>query len=230
MAQLMAAVEGLQEKKAPSPEPGANPDQDQNGDSDSAQGNGKPQQMSEIKTIKAVQNAKNASVVISWGAVSGAKGYVIYRSGKAGSGYKKIAAVSASKRKYTDKKVKPGKKYYYKILVQGSSASYNSRLSGKYAELYVLKRPVLKAVSMKGKKVKLSWKKVKGASGYKVYQSANNKKFKAVKTLKKASSAKLVLQVKNAKKKVYIKIRPYKLVKKKKVYGTYSKTVTVRLK
>ncbi len=230
MEQLTAAVEGLQEKKAPSPEPGANPDQDQNGDSDSAQGSGKPHQMSEIKTIKAVQNAKNASAVISWGAVSGAKGYVIYRSGKAGSGYKKIAAVSASKRKYTDKKVKPGKKYYYKILVQGSSASYNSRLSGKYAELYVLKRPVLKAVSMKGKKVKLSWKKVKGASGYKVYQSANNKKFKAVKTLKKASSAKLVLQVKNAKKKVYIKIRPYKLVKKKKVYGTYSKTVTVRLK
>ena len=106
----------------------------------------------QVKSFSA--KVSGSKVKLSWKKVSGAKGYVIYRSGKAGSGYKKIAAVSASKRKYTDKKVKPGKKYYYKILVQGSSASYNSRLSGKYAELYVLKRPVLKAVSKKEKKVK----------------------------------------------------------------------------
>lgn len=38
---------------------------------------------------------------------------MIYRSTKKSSGYKKVATVSGTK--YTDKKVKKGKRYYYKV-------------------------------------------------------------------------------------------------------------------
>ena len=45
---------------------------------------------------------------------------MIYRSTKKSSGYKKVATVSGTK--YTDKKVKKGKRYYYKVkALRGSN-------------------------------------------------------------------------------------------------------------
>lgn len=53
---------------------------------------------------------------------SAASKCVIYRSMKKSKGYKKVATVSG--RKYTDKKVKRGKRYYYKVrALRGNSNS-----------------------------------------------------------------------------------------------------------
>lgn len=53
---------------------------------------------------------------------SAASKCVIYRSTKKSKGYKKVATVSG--RKYTDKKVKRGKRYYYKVrALRGNSNS-----------------------------------------------------------------------------------------------------------
>ena len=61
---------------------------------------------------------KNGSIKLSWKKISdiSVDRYVIYRSSKKNSGYKKIATVKSNKKTYTDsKKLKKGKKYYYKI-------------------------------------------------------------------------------------------------------------------
>lgn len=85
-----------------------------------------------------------------------------------------------------------------------------------------LKAPSIK-VKVKGKKVTVSWKKVKGAKGYQVYTAKKKKgKYKRKATLKKATKVKYSFKLKK-KKKCYIKVRAYKKVSGKMVYSKYSK-------
>ncbi len=67
------------------------------------------------KSFKA-KNVKKKSVKLTWKKVSGANGYVIYRSTKKNKGFKKIKTITKAKTvKYTNKKLKKGKTYYFKI-------------------------------------------------------------------------------------------------------------------
>ena len=59
-------------------------------------------------------SSKNKKVTLSWKKIKYVRKYTIYRSTKKNGKYQKIASVS--KTKYVDKKVKKGKKYYYKIV------------------------------------------------------------------------------------------------------------------
>lgn len=78
----------------------------------------------------------------------------------------------------------------------------------------------------KGKKISLSWKKVKGSAGYQL-QYADNKKFKKKKS-KLTKKTKYTIKKLKKKKTYYIRIRAYKLDGKKKVYGKWSKVKRVR--
>lgn len=66
--------------------------------------------------VKALKGKKRVS--LKWKRVKGATGYVIYRSTKKNSGYKRIAMIKkGTKPAYTDRKgLKKGKKYYYRIV------------------------------------------------------------------------------------------------------------------
>ena len=70
----------------------------------------------------------------------------------------------------------------------------------------------------------LQWNKVSGAKGYKVYKQVGDEKFVVVKTIKKAKTVKFTdTELKAA---ASYKVRAYKTVKGKTVYGKYSKVVT----
>ncbi len=195
-------------------------------------GNPAPQQpvrLKETAKVSAAQLAANCHVKVSFAKVSGAKGYDIYRSAKASSGYKKIKTVT--KNSYTDKSVKAGKTYYYKIVAKGSKAAYNSLMSKKYAKITVLAKPKVSAKALKKGKVKVSWKKVKSSSGYVVYISKSKTKgYKPVKTVKKAAAGNVTVKAGAKKGRCYVKVRPYKTVNGKRVLGTYSKTLSVKVK
>lgn len=91
--------------------------------------------------------------------------------------------------------------------------------------------PKLKTLKAAKKRViKVTWKKVKGATGYQV-KYASNKKFKQslTKTVK-ASKTSLKLKARYAKQRYYVKVRAYKTVNGKKYYSKWSSVKSVKTK
>ncbi|MDO5519527.1 MAG: FN3 associated domain-containing protein [bacterium] len=81
------------------------------------------------------------------------------------------------------------------------------------------------------RKIKLSWKKDAQANGYTI-QYSTNKKFISVYTAKvtKNSTTKGYITNLKSKHQYYIRVRSYKKVGKKTIYGPWSKTVSVKTK
>lgn len=69
-----------------------------------------------VRRVKA--GVKKGRVVLTWKPVKKSAGYVIYRSAKKNSGYRKIGTVSGKKVSFTDKRAKKGKTYYYKVAAK----------------------------------------------------------------------------------------------------------------
>ena len=181
--------------------------------------------------IKATQLSASQNVKVTFSKVNNAKGYEVYRSLKQNGIYKKVASVREVK--YTDKKVQKGKTYYYKIKAVAEDTKYNSSLSGSFAKVKVLARPSIKTSAAKNGKISVRWKKVSLAQGYAVYTSAKkNKGYKAVKTINKPAAGKTAIKVSGKAGKVYVKVRAFykEKGKKGKIFGPYSKTITVKLK
>lgn len=94
----------------------------------------------------------------------------------------------------------------------------------------VKKVKIKKVVNKKGKKVKLSWKKLKGVTGYNVRYAVSKKKLKKAK-IKKIKKNKASYVIKKLKmKKYFIQVRAYRVVDKKTYYGAWSKVKKVKVK
>lgn len=121
-------------------------------------------------------------VKITWGKVSGAESYKIYRKVSDGS-WKTIKTVSSSTTSYTDTSASSGKTNSYKIVAV--NGSYNSDYETH--KVYYLKTPTV-SVKNTTSGVYTSWKKVSGASSYYVYRKAGSaKSWTKIATTKKTS-------------------------------------------
>lgn len=169
-----------------------------------------------------VKSVTYNSVTITWSEVKGADGgYQVQRST---DGKKWTTLTSSTKStSYTDKKLTTGKTYRYRVraidkgLLRSTYSSWSSVVKGKPVPAKV---KTVKSSPTKNS-VKLSWSKVSGASGY-VVQRYSKKKWTTYKTTTKTSMtiSKLTLG------KTYsFRIRAYRTVSKKKVYGDYSSTI-----
>ena len=99
-----------------------------------------------------------------------ATGYQIYR--KVGKKFKKIATVAGDV--YKDTGLDANTWYTYKVRPYYKDPDTGAIVYGKDTTLKRITKGAsmkLKAEIKKNKKVKLSWKKVKGASGYEIYRS-----------------------------------------------------------
>lgn len=90
----------------------------------------------------------------------------------------------------------------------------------------------VKVTNKAGKKVKVKWNKVNGATGYQIqytYKKGFNKKVKTV-NVNKANKASKIIKKMKVGKKVYVKVRAYQNVNGQKVFGNFSKVkkLTVR--
>lgn len=160
-------------------------------------------------------NASYKSIKLTWKKVKGATKYIVMRSAKKSSGYKAIKTVT--KNTYTDAKATCGKTYYYKVTaVKGSTKKTSKPVKIKCTPAKV---SGVKATSTACSDVTISFKKVSGASGYDVsYCSTKAGKYKSVAVIKSTSYTHSI-GVGNT---GYYKVRAYRTVKGKRVYGAYS--------
>jgi len=93
------------------------------------------------------------------------------------------------------------------------------------------KKAKIKKVKGYKKALEVSYLKISGASGYQI-QIATDKKFKKNKktVTAKKSKTKVKISKLKKKKKYYVRVRAYKSVSGKKVYGAWSKVKTVKTK
>lgn len=160
----------------------------------------------------------SSGVKITWGKVSGADKYAVYRKTSNGK-YTKIG--TTTKTYYTDKKASSGKKYYYLVKAineAGSSDSSKSLLK------YYLADPTLKTPKSTKKGIVLKWSKVSGADGYVVYRKTGSGSYSKIATVK--GSKKATYTDKKAKKgKTYTyKVKAYK----SKTYSAYSNAKKIK--
>lgn len=185
-------------------------------------------------SVTSVKSTAYNKLKVSWKVVPAAASYQVYRSTKKDGDYQNIKTIdSVGTSSWTDSSVKTGKTYYYKIkvVVKTQNGNQTSGFSNVKSAKAVPAKTTLKAKASNAKNVKLTWSKVKGANGYEIYRS-NRKdgKYQKVKTISKGGTT----SYKDGKLKksttYYYKIRAYRKVDRKKVYGSYSSVVSVKTK
>ncbi len=167
------------------------------------------------KPVVTATNTAPTTVKLSWKKVKGAKKYIIYRSNKKSKGYKAVKTVT--KTSYTNKKLTCGKKYYYKVAAVKGSKKASSKVVAVTAKPSKVSKPT---TSSDCKSITISWKKASSVTGYQVYSVTDGA---VLATTKSTSFTQNGLGLSASKK---YKVRAYKKVGKKKVYGAYSTVVT----
>lgn len=140
-------------------------------------------------TLKTAESVDFNAIKVTWKKVDGVSGYYVYRKADGEKYFKQIAEVNGNKTfTSTDLSATTGVKYQYTVR------AYRNRNGKPYAGLYdskgvtataCTKAPTIKSgVSTVSDKLKLTWSKVNGATGYNVYRKLeNDKNYKLIKTI-----------------------------------------------
>ena len=176
-------------------------------------------------------------VKITWQAVKSDSTYQIYRSKKKKTGYKLVQTINA-KTSWTDKKLKKGKKYFYKICLCRENCL--DGIQETFSDVKKVKMPWYIAPKVKYTKEKLSdgtkclkvrLKKYKGTD-IQIFTRKKDKSFQKLSLnyskIKKYNGV-FRLTYTQKKQKMYLKVRTYQKVKGKKRYSMYTPVKKVRL-
>ncbi len=179
-----------------------------------------------VTSLKATQTT--STIKLSWKKASGVSGYRVYKYDAKTKKNTKIADTTATS--YTVKKLKAGTAYSYTVkaykkvdgAVYWGAGSSVLKTATAPANLSKLTAKLNKTT------VTLTWSKVSGASGYRVYRYDSGKKTYVKIADSKSTSAK----VKNLKagKTYKLAVRPFKTAGGKNIFSSSFKTVSVSIK
>ena len=177
----------------------------------------------------------NNFVTITWNKQTAANGYEVFKydaSSKKYVLYKNITNPNTNTCKVTG--LASNKKYNFKVRayqIDDSEKTY-APFGAVVSQYTSIAKPKLNsAKSTSKKKIKASWSKVGGASGYQVMWSTykNFSKNYKTKSVKAKYSSKTVTTA-QSKKTYYVRVRAYKTINGKKVYSQWSSTKKVKTK
>jgi len=182
------------------------------------------------KTSKITPTCGTTSIKASWSKVTGASGYKVELLNSKG---KVVKSATTTKTAYTFKSL--SKVTTYKVRVTAyktiDKKAVYSTVSTTITTSTSPTTVTLSKVTAGSKSATPAWKKVSGASGYEVMYSTSSK-FSSSKTatIKNGSSTKTTIKKLTKGKKYYFKVRAYKTVDGKKVYGAWSAVKSVKVK
>ena len=167
---------------------------------------------------------------VSWSKVAGADGYYVYYKKSTWKSYQKLGtttALSYSKAKLTDGAQYKFAVYPYMNIGDQKYMTKNSKSSDYVYTLKKLNKPGVKKSSRSF--VRVSWNNIPGESGYQIARSkSSTKNFKIVKRVSKNYKS---TKIKTPRyKKYYYKVRAYKTVNGKRIYGPWSSGKSYRLR
>ncbi len=183
--------------------------------------------LGKVKSLK-VSKTYTASLKLTWKKVTGAEKYKVQYS----TDGKKWTTLTTEKTSLTVKKLKSGKAYRFRI--RAAAGKYYGSYSSVVKSATKVAAGKLKSLkSSKSAAITAAWTKISGADGYQLYLSTS-KKFteKTTKkvTVKKNKTVKTTVKKLKKNKKYYVKIRGYKTVNSKKVFGAFSAVKSVKTK
>lgn len=177
--------------------------------------------------------ASGKNVVLTWKAYDNADSYLILRR-KPGE-YKFTQIAATTKLAYTDTKAEAKTSYYYSVQAVskkwGVKSGYNKNILVKTQTVVKAPGKTTLTVTPGKKKAYLKWKKATDAQGYIVYRSTSkNGTYKAIAAIKKGTTIKYTDQKVSSKRTYYYRVRAYRVVNGKKLYGSYSSVKAAKIK
>ena len=184
-----------------------------------------PTRPGNVTGLKMAKRTTN-SLSYSWQNVPGVNyRLVLYKGSKA------VSTINVTGNAYTYKNLQPATAYTLQVTpyrVVNNKNVYAFAADSVRTATSPAKAKLSKAKRSGGSKVKLTWKKVTGASGYEIFMKTGNGKYKKIKTIGKGKTVSFT-KTKLSKKKSYsFKVRAYVTVDGKKIYGADSNVKKVK--
>ncbi|MBQ6874387.1 MAG: leucine-rich repeat protein [Clostridia bacterium] len=180
-------------------------------------------------TSKITASQTTSTITLKWSKIAGADGYRVYQYNAKTKRWVKVKDVTGTSLKMN--KLTAGTKYKFRVKAYTKD---DGTIWGAYSSTFETatkcKTPsIIKLTTTKGK-ASFTWSNVSGESGYQVYYSTKKDSgYKKVASYKanvvKGSKSKLT-----SGKKYYFKVRAYKKVNGKTIYGSFSTVKNVKIK
>ena len=172
-------------------------------------------------------NSKNR---VSWDTVEDADGYIVYRASSENGTYRKSYTTDNPKKNwYINTNRKSGQVWWYKVraykLADGKKVfSKYSKPVSAYARPGKVNVTEIASTGFIYRYLDLEWQKVSGASGYQVYRKERyEEKYTFIGNFKELAAS---IEVPDTTKEYDLKVRAYRMVDGKKVYGKFSKVMS----
>jgi len=164
---------------------------------------------------------------VTWSKVSGANGYRVYYKRADASSYKLLKTTKSTS--YKKSNLADGKKYYFKVVAFKTIDGTRYYNAGVTKSVTTLKKVSKPKAAKSGSKVKVSWTNIAGETGYQISKSTSKSKTGTITTYKTTSGKSKKLSATKGKK-YYYKVRAYKVVNGKKIYGPWSSVTSYKRK
>ncbi len=186
----------------------------------------KPSKVSKVK----VSSVEALSHTLSWSKSEGANFYYVYRYDTAKKEYTEVGGTSGTKYKVSN--LVSGTTYKYKVVSAVLSAG-ECLITGTASDVYSFTTAPVKVKSLKVKsattnKIKITWAKCDGASGYEVcYYDADIGTYLTAGT---TTSNSFKMTDLSSGRSLKLKVRAYRTLDGKNYYGVYSSALTAKTK
>lgn len=182
-----------------------------------------------VTAVKAVSTDFD-KIRVSWDQVSRAQGYEVFRATTRNGTYTRVGTVtSGSTTSFTNSGLKTGTTYFYKV--RAYRTVNGARISSAYSDI-TSGRPLLakvaspKVASAGFDRINVSWSQVSGASGYEVYRATSRGgTYSKVGTVTRGTTLSFTNTGLTSGRTYFYKVRAYRLVDEKQVFGAYSSIV-----